>query len=130
MVGVLLVNNHVLFRNGLRRLLEDDAAISVVGEADTGEAALSFVARLAPQAVLMDLMLPGMGGLEATLRLRRQHPSIGVVIVTTQAHGSYPRRILAGAPQHVVTSELVAEHRDEPADPNALRGESTGDARP
>jgi two-component system invasion response regulator UvrY len=110
MVGVLLVNNHVLFRNGLRRLLEDDAAISVVGEADTGEAALSFVARLAPQAVLMDLMLPGMGGLEATLRLRRQHPSIGVVIVTTQAHGSYPRRILAAG------AHGVLDHGCEPVE--------------
>ncbi|MBP7712247.1 MAG: response regulator [Gammaproteobacteria bacterium] len=102
MVGVLLLNNHVLFRNGLRRLLEDDAGIIVVGEADAGEAALSLVARLAPQVVLMDLTLPGMGGLEATLRLRRQHPSVGVVVVTTHEHGSYPRRILAAGAHGVL----------------------------
>jgi two-component system invasion response regulator UvrY len=85
----------LLVRNGLRRLLEDDGGIQVVGEADTGEAALPMVAHLQPDVVLMDGMIPGLGGLETTLRVRRQHPAVGVVVVTHRGHGRYPRRFLA-----------------------------------
>lgn len=95
MLSVLVVNDHVLIRKGLRRLLEEDGEIAVVGETDTGESVLPMVTRLNPDVVLMDGMTPGVGGLEATLRLRRHHPSVGVVVVTLHGQGQYPRRFLA-----------------------------------
>lgn len=95
MLSVLLMNDHLLIRNGLRRLLEEDGGITVVGESDAGEAALPLVSRLGPDVVLIDGMTAGVSGLEATLRLRRQHPSVGVVVVTLHGHGQYPRRFLA-----------------------------------
>jgi two-component system invasion response regulator UvrY len=95
MIRVLVVSEHLLVRNGLRLLLEDGEGIRVVGEADSGEAALPIVAHLQPDVVLMDGMISGLGGLETTIRIRRQHPAVGVVVVTHRGHGRYPRRFLA-----------------------------------
>lgn len=95
MLSVVVVNEHTLVRNGLCRLLEEDVGIAVVGETDRGEAVLPMVIRLEPDVVLMDGITAGVDALEATLRLRRQHPSVGVVVVTRHGHGQYPRRFLA-----------------------------------
>ena len=67
--GVLLVEDHELLRAGLRSLLEGDASIEVLGEARSGEEAIELAERLHPDVVLMDLRMPGMGGVEATRRI-------------------------------------------------------------
>jgi len=67
---VLLVDDHALVRKGFRRMLEDDAAISVVGEASEGEEAVRLALELKPNVVVMDCALPGINGIDATRRLR------------------------------------------------------------
>ncbi len=83
MIRVLLVDDHEVVRQGLRLLLETSEDIEVVGEAADGAEALSAVADLAPDVVLMDIRMPRVDGIEATERLRADHPGTAVVILTT-----------------------------------------------
>ena len=101
MIRVLIVDDHDLVRTGIRRLLEDREereGIVVVGEAASGEEAVDKVKELRPDVVLMDLNMPGIGGLEALRRMRRHDPGLKVIVVTVLDQGPFPRRLLeAGA---------------------------------
>jgi NarL family two-component system response regulator LiaR len=95
--SVLLVDDHDLFRAGLRNLLEDQG-VQVVAEASTGQEALRQVRELAPEVVLMDLNMPGMGGVEATREIARIAPLTRVVVLTiSDRDGDILEAILAGA---------------------------------
>ncbi len=97
MIRVMLVDDHVLVRMGFRMLLAD-AAIEVVAEAGTGEEALRAYAAAAPDVVVMDLSMPGMGGLEAVRRLLAQAPKARVLALSAHEDGAHARRALdAGA---------------------------------
>src|SRR3954451_19480118 len=78
---VLLVDDHDLFRTGLRNLLEEQG-VQVVGEAGTGAEAIRHVRELAPDVVVMDLNMPGMGGVEATRQITSIAPLTRVVVLT------------------------------------------------
>ena len=80
-IRVVLADDHRLFREGVASLLERAADIELVGQAATGEDALRLVSELQPDVVLMDLQMPGMGGIEAT-RALAAHPSSGVIVLT------------------------------------------------
>jgi DNA-binding NarL/FixJ family response regulator len=82
-VRVLLVDDQALFREALATLLEVRAEIAVVGEAGDGEQALRQVAQTRPDVVLMDLRMPVLDGIEATRRLRIEHPDVKVLALTT-----------------------------------------------
>jgi two-component system, NarL family, invasion response regulator UvrY len=98
MIRVLLVDDHHLVRAGIRRILNDVPGIGVVGEADCGEEALRLAREDLPDVVLMDVSMPGIGGLEATRRLRRLYPSLRIIVLTVHTGGPYPTRLLdAGA---------------------------------
>ena len=98
MVRVLLVDDHDLVRTGIRRLLEDVVGIEVVGEAATREAALSQAKTVMPDVVLMDVTMPGIGGLEATRKLMRINPKCRVIGVSVHLDGPCPSRMMeAGA---------------------------------
>jgi len=84
-IKVLLVDDHELVRAGLRTFLELQPDMAVVGEAGTGERALALVAGLAPDIVLLDLVLPGMSGVDTVRRLRAAHPEVKVVVLTSFA---------------------------------------------
>ena len=97
MIRVLLVDDHALVRMGFRMLLAD-AQIEVVAEAETGEEACAMYARVQPDAVVMDLSMPGMGGLEAVRRLLAQDPKARVLVLSAFEDTAHPRRVLrAGA---------------------------------
>jgi len=84
-IAVGLVDDHALVRLGLRTLIDDQADMHVTGEAGTAAEALEMVARLHPQVVLMDIRLPGEGGLEATRRIAARFPETHVVMLTSFA---------------------------------------------
>ena len=79
---VLVVDDHPLFRQGLAGLLRELPSVELVGEAATGEEALELVAADEPDVVLMDLHMPGIGGIEATRRLTNDHPTVAVLVLT------------------------------------------------
>jgi two-component system invasion response regulator UvrY len=93
-----VVDDHDLVRTGITRMLADIDGLQVVGEADSGESALKLVREIKPDVVLMDVKMPGIGGLEATRKLLRSHPDIKVVAVTVCEEDPFPTRLLqAGA---------------------------------
>jgi len=83
MISVLLVDDQTLIRMGMRLVLEAAGDLTVVGEAGDGSAALTQVAALDPDVVLMDVRMPGMNGIEATGRIAADHPRSRVLILTT-----------------------------------------------
>ena len=98
MINVLVVDDHDLVRTGIRRMLADVAGVSGVGEAASGEEALLRVRELRPDLVLMDVKMPGIGGLEATRKIIRSHSDIKVIAVTACDEEPFPSRLLqAGA---------------------------------
>jgi len=98
LIRILIVDNQELVRCGIRRLLDDMVHFSVVGEASSGEEAVQMARDLAPDVVLMDVQIPGMGGLEATRRISRNAPGTGIVVVTLRVDDPFPTQMLdAGA---------------------------------
>ncbi len=74
---ILLVDDHSMVRKGVRLYLESQDDFQIIGEADSGEVAIKWVEEHAPEVVLMDLMMPGMGGIEATRRIKGAQPNNG-----------------------------------------------------
>jgi DNA-binding NarL/FixJ family response regulator len=95
---VLVVDDHDLVRTGITRMLADVDGLQVVGQADSGEEALKKARELKPDVVLMDVKMPGIGGLEATRKLLRSNADLKVVAVTACEEDPFPTRLLqAGA---------------------------------
>lgn len=98
MIKVLVVDDHDLVRTGITRMLADIEGLQVVGQADCGEDCLKLARELKPDVVLMDVKMPGIGGLEATRKLLRSRPDIKVVVVTVCEEDPFPTRLMqAGA---------------------------------
>lgn len=101
-IRVLVVDDHALHRDGIRQILGQQPGIEVVGEAESAERALVLVNQLNPSVVLMDIRLPGMNGIDATRRIRRDHPGTRVLVVTAYDDDEYVRSALeAGASGHL-----------------------------
>jgi two-component system, NarL family, invasion response regulator UvrY len=94
MIRVLLVDDHALVRTGFRLLLQAHSETTVVGEADSGESACQRYLELAPDVVVMDLAMPGMGGLEALRRIRAHHPQARVLALSAHDDPAHARRAL------------------------------------
>jgi two-component system invasion response regulator UvrY len=91
---VLLVDDHAVVRMGFRLLLQSVADVSVIAEADSGEAACQLYLEHNPDVVVMDLAMPGMGGLEALRRIRARHPQAQVLTLSAQDDPMHARRAL------------------------------------
>lgn len=110
MITVLVVDDHELIRAGIERLLADAPGIRVIGGVASGELALKFAKEKSPQVVLMDVKMPGIGGLEATRRLIRQHPDIKVIVLTVYEGEPFPSKLLkAGALGYLTKGAEVEE---------------------
>jgi two-component system invasion response regulator UvrY len=110
MIRVLIVDDHRLVRIGLTRMLAEARGIVIVGEADSGERALELVRESKPNVILMDLRMPGIGGLEATRRLQRIDAGIRVLMVTACDTDPYPAQAMkAGAAGYITKGANAAD---------------------
>lgn len=110
MIRVLVVDDHELVRSGITRMLADNPDIEVVGQASSGEDAIDFVRQQRPDIVLMDIRMPGIGGLEATRRILRIDDSIRVIVVTACADDPYPTRVMqSGASAYITKGADIKE---------------------
>ncbi|KAA2230383.1 response regulator transcription factor GacA [Pseudomonas brenneri] len=110
MIRVLVVDDHDLVRTGITRMLADIDGLQVVGQAESGEESLIKARELKPDVVLMDVKMPGIGGLGATCKLLRSHPDIKVVVVTVCEEDPFPTRLLqAGAAGYLTKGAGLAE---------------------
>jgi DNA-binding NarL/FixJ family response regulator len=106
---VMLVDDHDLFRTGLRNLLEEQG-VQIVAEASDGSAALSLVRELTPDVVVMDLNMPGMNGIEATREIARQAPLTRVVVLTiSDEDDDVIDAILAGACGYLLKDSSIQD---------------------
>src|SRR6187402_263201 len=93
-ITVLLVDDHTLVRRGFRRLLEDDPAIVVAGEASDGEEAVRLAASLKPRVIVMDCAMPGTSGLIATRRILEADPDVVIVMLSMHSEATLVRQAL------------------------------------
>ncbi len=101
-VRVMLVDDHAVLRSGLRKVLEDSPEIDVVDEFDGGRDALEAADRLRPDVIVMDVAMPDMDGIEATKRIRAQHPQIRVIALSMFEDEATAKRMLdAGAERYL-----------------------------
>lgn len=109
-IRVVVADDHDLVRHGITRMLSDWEHIDVVGQATTGEEAIRLCKDLRPNVILMDVRMPGIGGLEATRKLAIQHPEIRIVVVTACEEDPYPSKLIkAGASGFVTKGAGVEE---------------------
>ena len=98
MIKIILADDHDLVRTGIRRILEDESEFSVIAEAKNGEEAVQLCRKNAPDVVLMDVNMPGIGGLEATKRIVRMSENTRVVCVSMVKESPIPMQVMnAGA---------------------------------
>jgi two-component system response regulator NreC len=121
-VRILLADDHTIFRAGLKALLDAEMGIEVVGEASTGDEAIELVRDLKPDIVVMDLSMPGSGGLEATRRITALQLPTRVLVLTMHAEEEYLVPVLeAGA--HGYLTKTTADRRLVEAIRIVARGE-------
>jgi DNA-binding NarL/FixJ family response regulator len=112
-ISVLLVDDHALVRRGFRRLLEDDAGILVVGEAEDGHEAVQLAAELRPRVVVMDFALPSMNGAVAARQILKTAPETAILILSMHAEASYVRTCLeAGVRGYLLKNAMDLEMVD------------------
>ncbi|MDO9205112.1 response regulator transcription factor [Methylotenera sp.] len=106
---LLLVDDHAVVRSGLRRLLELNKGIEVIAEADSGEQAYQLYGYLQPDIVVMDISMPGMGGLESARRIIKRHPAAKIIIFSMHETASFASQALRAGVKGYVTKTGVAE---------------------
>ena len=107
---VLVVDDHDLFRSGLRRLLEEEDGLEIVGEANRGAEAVRLAAELRPHVVVMDVNMPGMTGVEATRLLLQRTPDVAVLMLTVANEDSAVLdAILAGASGYLLKDATLPD---------------------
>ncbi len=110
MIKVLVVDDHDLVRTGISRMLADISGLQVIGQADSGEDAIRKARELKPDVVLMDVKMPGIGGLEATRKLLRSYPDLKAIAVTICEEDPFPTRLLqAGAAGYLTKGAALEE---------------------
>jgi DNA-binding NarL/FixJ family response regulator len=106
-ISVLLVDDHALVRKGFRRMLEDDPAIAVVGEASDGNDAVKLAIELKPKVTVMDCALPGISGIEATRLIRAKLPEAAILMLSMHSEDTLIRQALeAGARGYILKNAM------------------------
>lgn len=105
MIKIMLVDDHRLVRAGLRRFLVDVPDMEIIAEACNGEQALEFARVKSPNVILMDINMPGIGGLESTRRIKLRQPEIKVIVVSMHMEEPYPSRMLAAGASGYISKD-------------------------
>jgi DNA-binding NarL/FixJ family response regulator len=108
-ISVLLVDDHALVREGLRALLNQEADIAVVGEAENGRQALQLAGETMPDIVLMDVAMPVLNGLEGTRQIRKSHPGIKILILSSYSEDDYVERLAEAGISGYVAKQSASE---------------------
>jgi two-component system invasion response regulator UvrY len=109
MIGVLLVDDHKLIRTGIKLMLDKTADIRVLGEASSGEEAVEQARALKPQVILMDVSMPGIGGLEATRKLAMSLPDAKVIVLSAQTAEPFPMRLMEAGASGYLTKDSAED---------------------
>ncbi len=109
-IRVLIADDHAIVRDGVRALLALSEDITVVGEAANGQQAVELARTLRPDVILMDIAMPGLGGLEATIEIRKDSPQAKILVLTQYEDREYIRRFLkAGVSGYVLKKAAGSE---------------------
>jgi len=109
-IRVVLAEDHILVRQGFRRILEDDPGITVVGEARTGLEAIDRCKEVKPDVVVMDLSMPELGGLEATAEILKADPQIKILILSMYSNEAYVRKAFElGAKGYILKNAIEVD---------------------
>jgi DNA-binding NarL/FixJ family response regulator len=104
---IVLIDDHAVVRAGVRRLLEQESLFEVIGEADSGEKAYQMFGELKPDVMVMDLSMPGMGGLEAIRRILMRHERARILVLTMHEDLSFANQALKlGAKGYLIKNTL------------------------
>jgi DNA-binding NarL/FixJ family response regulator len=110
MIRVMLVDDHAVVRSGIRRLLEQYAGFEVIAEAESGERAYQLFNELLPDVAIMDLTMPGMGGMEAIRRIVARHPTATMLVLSMHENAAFASQALkAGARGYLAKNGLAEE---------------------
>ena len=113
MITVLLTDDHELVRTGIRRLLEDSKQISIVGEADCGEKSIQLAQEHQPDVILMDVNMPGIGGVEACRRILQRNPKQKIIVLSVHNEQTFPKRLLEIGARGYLTKECGVDEMIE-----------------
>jgi two-component system, NarL family, response regulator NreC len=106
---IVLADDHVLVRQGIRRIIEDNSGMQVVGEAGDGQELLELLEKITPDLVILDISMPRLRGLEAAAKIKKRYPAIKVLILSMHRNKEYQRQAMANG----VNGYLLKEDADE-----------------
>ncbi len=122
-IRILLADDHTVVRQGLRMLLEAEPDLSIIGDADTGRAAVSLARKLRPNVVVMDIAMPMLNGLEATRQIVRDLPAVRVLILSSYSDDEYLKQLAAAGAAGYLLKQTAATDLIK-----AIREVNTGNA--
>lgn len=122
-ISILITDDHALVRQGIRDFLELQSDLTIAGEADSGEVAVQMAAELAPDVVIMDLVMPGIGGVEATRQVKQVSPHSQIIVLTSYHEDEYIFPALRAGALSYVLKDIGPEELAETIR-KAARGES------
>ena len=106
-ITVLVADDHSLVRKGFRRMLEDDPEIRVVAEACDGSQAVQLAAELQPRVVVMDMAMPGLNGIQATMEIARVAPAVAVLMVSMYSEEAHVKNALAAGARGYILKNAI-----------------------
>ncbi|MDI1299417.1 response regulator transcription factor [Methylotenera sp.] len=121
LINVMLVDDHAVVRMGFKMLLESDSDIKVIAEAESGEQAIQRFVEFKPHVVVMDITMPGIGGLEAIERILAKDSSAKILVLSAHEDSVHPKRVLNAGAMGYLTKRSAAEEMIK-----AIRVVSTG----
>lgn len=109
MIKILIADDHTMVRHGLKQIVDAEPQMTTVGEAQNGNEVLALARKLPIDVIVLDITMPGRNGLETLKDLKREHPSIGVIILSMHPKDQYAVRVLKAGASAYITKESAPE---------------------